>query len=258
MGGASNEAHKQMTEPKPFKWALQLTGPNLDIEDALAWYAKADPMITLEGINGKPVPVLTSPQLDVLGTAREAQEVAQRLLALVNGVLFVIEPARTPLKAAGICERLTDGEWNFHLMSVGLVTGRSRVMAVGIAIVGGEPSPQHTRPSAAVRWSAAAQQDQVVADVLKYLSGGPDWFNFYKAFELMRDDINQRSGGQHRQERMGWPPKAQIDHFTLSANVYRHAPPWKGNYTPGNAMPLGEATRYIQLLASTWLKWRFP
>ena len=139
-----------------------------------------------------------------------------------------------------------------------LGTRSPRVGTIGIAIAGQEPSAQHVRPPAALQWLAAAQRDQVVADVLKYLSGTPDWFNFYKAFERMRADINRRSGGQHRQKQMGWPPKSQLDHFTRSADVYRHAPPWKSGYTPAKAMPLKEATRYIQSLAITWLKWRFP
>jgi hypothetical protein len=248
-----------MTEPQQFRWALQLSAPQLDIEDAIAWCgSNSDPTIRSLGSDAIPLFVLTSPQMEVLDNAREVEDVATRLLAIVNGVLFVLEPDRVPLASVGVVERRADGKWNHHVTSVGVMAGRSRASAAGMAIVGGQPSPQHTRPAPALRWSTAAQTDQVVSDVLRYLSRKPDWFNFYKAFELMRDDINQRTGGQHRHEQMGWPAKKRLDHFTLSAQVYRHAPPWDGGYTPTNAMPLGEATRLVRALAQTWLMWRFP
>jgi hypothetical protein len=231
----------------------------MDIEDAITLYgANSDPaMQTMDDGTGRSVTLLTSPQLDLLSSATEVDEVAKRLLGIVNGVLFILEPGRIPLAAAGVLEQRADGKWNHHVIAETFID-RSRLSAVGMTIAGGKPSPQHTRPPPALRWSAAAQSDQVVGDVLIFLSGDPDWFKFYKAFELMRDDINQRIGGQHRQEQMGWPAKKDLDHFTLSAQVYRHAPPWDGDYTPAKAMPLGEAAQYIQSLAGTWLAWRFP
>ena len=249
-------------ETPQFRWALQLTGARMDMEDAVTLFgANSDPTIrTMDDGNGNTINLLTSPQLDLFNTAREVDEAAKRLLGIVNGVLFVLEPGRAPLAAAGVRERNANGGWNAYAIAgtVNLIERNDRLRAVGMAILGGEPFPQHTRPPAALRWAAAAQSDQVVGDVFIYLSGAPDWFDFYKAFELMRDDINQRIGGQHRQEEMGWPPKKDLDHFTLSAQVYRHAPPWEGGYTPAKAMPLGKATRYIQSLASIWLAWRLP
>jgi hypothetical protein len=64
-----------MTELKYFKWALQVTGQSLDMEDALLLCANADPMLHIvRGSDGKPFPILTSLQLDPLGTAREVDE----------------------------------------------------------------------------------------------------------------------------------------------------------------------------------------
>jgi hypothetical protein len=209
---------------KQFRWALEVTGPPLDIEDATTLFgADSDPSIITDA--GKQITVLTSSQLDSLTSAREVDEVAKRLLAMVNGILFVLEPGRDPLKAAGVRERREDGTWNIHLVpAAALLIGRGRLRAVGMAIFGGQPAPEYLRPPAALRWAAAAQSDQVIADVLAYLSGEPDWFNFYKAYELMRDDVNQQIGGQHRQEQMGWPAKKDLDHFTLSAGLSTCSP----------------------------------
>lgn len=248
-----------MTETQQFRWALQVAAPQLDMEDAIAWFgSNSDPTIRSFGSDAQPLFLLTSPQMEVLDAAREVEDVATRLLAIVNGVLFVLESDRVPLTSAGVQERAADGKWINHLGAIGISNGRSRARAGGMAIVGGMPSPQHTRPAPASRWSAAAQTDQVVWHVLKYLSGKPDWFDFYNAFELMRDDINRRISRRHRQEQMGWPAKKDLDHFTLSAQVYRHAPPWDKGYKPANAMPLGEATRFIHSLTQIWLTWRFP
>jgi hypothetical protein len=247
-----------MTEPREFRWALQVSAPRFDMDDAIAWYgANSDPTIHNVGSDTTPLFLLTSPQLEVLGTASEVEDVAAKLLAIVNGVLFVLEPDRVPLTSAGVQERGADGKWIHHLTATGLVTGRSRVRAIGMAIVGGQPSSQHTRPAPALRWSAAAKTDEVVSHVFKYLSGKPDWFDLYNAFDLMRDDINRRID-KHRQQQMGWPVKKDLDHFTLSAQVYRHAPPWDGGYTPATAMPLHKARRFIQSLTNIWLTWRFP
>lgn len=250
-----------MTKAKEFTWALQVSGQKIDIDDTLALYGEnSDPSIhQMNGGDGQLVTVLTSPQFELLSTATEVDEVATRLLKIINGTLFVVDPGRAPLASGGIRKRSPNGGWDYHLVAgTGHIISRSRARGVGVAIINGEPSPEHTCSPAAARWSAAAHSDQTVSDVLMYLSGEPDWFNFYKAFELMRDDINKRGEGRHRQQQMGWPAKKDLDHFTLSAQVYRHAPPWKGGYTPARAMPLNKAARYIQSLVATWLTWRFP
>src|SRR6266702_4015193 len=46
-----------------------------------------------------------------------------------------------------------------------------------------------------------------------------NWFDLYKAFERMRDDIN-RALGQHNEATIGWP---DTDFFTESSQVHRHS-----------------------------------
>ena len=79
------------------------------------------------------------------------------------------------------------------------------------AFTEGIASPSRTRfggrvNTSPVPWVAAAQSDDVVADVLTYLRGEPDWFDLWKVFETMRDDINRRLGGQKRmvENEKGW------------------------------------------------------
>jgi hypothetical protein len=257
LGRFGEDASGYMTKAQKFRWALQVSAPRLDMDDAIALYGtNSDPTIHSVGSDANPLFLLTSPQLEALAAAREVEDAATKLLAIVNGVLFVLEPERVPLTSGGVQERGADGNWIHHLTAIDLVA-RSRFHADG-KIVGAQPSPQRTRPAPALRWTAMAQTDELVGHVFRYLSGKPDWFDYYNAFDLMRDDITRRLGGQRRQEQMGWPAKKDLDHFTLSAQVYRHAPPWDAGYTPANAMPLCEARYFMRSLANIWLTWRFP
>jgi hypothetical protein len=91
--------------------------------------------------------------------------------------------------------------------------------------------------------------------VLTFLRGEPDWFDLYKAFELMRDDINNRIG-QHNQTQIGWPEKREMNSFSESAQVHRHSPAKWGRYDLGTAMPLNDARKFVRSLTKTWLDWR--
>ena len=93
--------------------------------------------------------------------------------------------------------------------------------------------------------------------MLKHLSGEASWFDLYKAYEMMRDDIDACLG-KRQEAQIGWPSDNRIGHFRLSAQVYRHAPPWDGGYTPEKAMPLREAQQFLQSLVNRWLQWRLP
>ena len=122
----------------------------------------SDPTIHSVGSDANPLFLLTSPQLEALAAAREVEDAATKLLAIVNdGVLFVLEPERVPfLISGGVQERGADGNWIHHLTAIDLVA-RSRFHADG-KIVGAQPSPQRTRPAPALRWTAMAQTDELV------------------------------------------------------------------------------------------------
>jgi hypothetical protein len=106
-------------------------------------------------------------------------------------------------------------------------------------------------------WMTEATRDDTLADVLTFLRGEPDWFDLYKAFELMRDDINRRLG-QHRYAQMGWPDKPKIDEFSESAQVHRHSRVKWGRFDLSTAMEFDQARAFVQSLARTWLDWRYP
>src|SRR5262245_43641187 len=114
------------------------------------------------------------------------------------------------------------------------------------------PPPPH------MVWMTEATRDDTLADVLTFLRGEPGWFDLYKAFELMRDDINSKLG-QNKYEQMGWPDKKTVDVFSESAQVYRHSrAKWPEGYDLITAMKSDEAREFIQSLALAWLGWHYP
>ena len=128
-----------------------------------------------------------------------------------------------------------------------------------------EPRMVNSYPDlATARWAVALEgdafdieRDDTLADVLTFLRGEPDWFDLYKAFELMRDDINRRLG-RHRYEQMGWPDKKIVDEFSESAQVYRHSRVKWGRFDLSTAMKFDNARAFVQSLARKWLDWRYP
>jgi hypothetical protein len=232
---------------KDFQWALALNGTRFDLEDAVALFGGdvVDPAVHLVEVEwGPPITILTSPHMDELSAPHQVLGVASRLLALVNGALFVRQAQREALNVRVLYKRRDDGPWDQH----GFPSHFIDVDRVGTPVVQANGTPP-SQSAPAQLWVAAAQSDQVVADVLTYLSGEPNWFDIWKAFEVMQKARNTR----HRRGKLVWPP--DLKHFKFSVGVYRHPPPWKGGYTPEKAMTLIEARQFVQTLAHIWLNW---
>src|SRR5262252_7572883 len=106
-------------------------------------------------------------------------------------------------------------------------------------------------------WLTEATRDDTLADVLTFLRGEPDWFDLYKAFELMRDDINSKLG-QNKYGQMGRPDKKTADAFSAGALVYRHSRAKRPQgYDLSTAMKSDQAREFLHSLARTRLGWRY-
>ena len=185
-------------------------------------------------------------------------EASKPLVDLINGILFVREPTRKPLRSGAVHERQPDGTWNAGTIHAGMhvMEGRSRLKANAVAVTApGSPPPPPPPPPPHTIWLKDALTGSVVSDVLTFLRGEPDWFDLYKAFELMRDDVNNHLG-QHNQTQIGWPSKDERDFFSESAQVHRHSPIKWGRYNLKTAMQLHEARKFVRSLANAWLNWR--
>jgi hypothetical protein len=232
------------------KWAVELLGEDFDLHDARELFASG--AVRVETLASSKT-VLIADDFESLTEVLQVREAAKRLIDLINGALFLHDAARNPVRIGSLHEN-RDGKWHQHaIITPEPAVFRTKFYSATVTVNGVPDQPQ---PPPERKWVHDALSDDVVADVLNYLRGKPDWFELYKAFERMRDDINQRLGGQHRQEKMGWPAKGDLDSFSESANVHRHSPAKWGRLNPTTAMKLDDARSYVNRLAQTWLKWR--
>lgn len=237
------------------RWAIALEGNQIDLRDALRSFASNGPVRVgeIRRPDGTPATAIVADELGGVSTTEEAHEIGTRLVDWLNGALFVQNADRQRLTLAAVVERDAAGTWIRGIApGAGTAKGRSRAYFVGQTIgPDGQPLPSPPQPHD--RWIELATSDVVAADVLTYLSRELDWFDIYKAFEMMRDDLN-RVVGTNNYASIGWP---NVKRFQASAQVYRHAmPKWPVGYNMKTAMGLDEARKLVRELAEKWLNWR--
>jgi hypothetical protein len=209
------------------RWAVALEGDAFDIEDARDLFAQSDDVIQVRIIEVAPdrnPTVLLAKEFESLTNSSEVFEASSRIFDFLNGIMFLRDVARKPLRPGAVHERQEDGRWSGGTQyAKAVLAGRGRARASTEVLRGPDSSPQLPPPPPPhTIWMTEATQDDTLADVLTFLRGEPDWFDLYKAFELMRDDISRKLG-QHKYEQMGWPAKTKLDEFSESAQVHRHS-----------------------------------
>jgi hypothetical protein len=245
------------------RWAVALEGDPFDIEDARDLFAKHDEVQVriIEVAPDRNPTVLLAKEFENLSSSSEVSEASRRIFDLLNGIMFVRDRVRKPVQPGAVYERREDGRWSAGTIFAKLAAfeDRDRFYAAAVILQApGSPPPSPAPPPPHMVWLTEATRDDTLADVLTFLRGEPDWFDLYKAFELMRDDINSKLG-QNKYEQMGWPDKKTVDVFSESAQVYRHSrAKWPEGYDLITAMKSDEAREFIQSLALAWLGWRYP
>ncbi len=206
-----------MAEIKRGEWVAELHGDDMDLELArnLFGESKDFAVVQIEGAAGKAITVLSSKQFDEL-PERDMRMTSPQICRMVNGLLFILDRKRQPLRIGGMRQRSANDGWNIHMVvEPGYLELRGAFLTATIT-QSGMASATPTRQSG---WADLAGRDDAVEEVLMFLrNDNPEWFDLYKAFERMRDDINRRLG-QHREDEMGWPAKSELDHFSRSAQV---------------------------------------
>jgi len=236
------------------RWAVSLTGEKIDLSDALSLFGERGDVQVCRIMTrfGHEKIVLISNEFEGMSDHSRVQDAAERIVTLINGILFVDDAKRAPLQINGVHKRADDGQWLGAIQSAAsIASGRSRVRAMA-SPPEGSPPPRAPRETI---WLREAAQDDIVADVLSFLRGEPGWFDLHNAFERMRSDINSQLG-QNKEGAIGWP---DTNHFRQSAQVYRHSKAkWPQGYSMANAMKISDAREFVQLLTRAWLGWRYP
>lgn len=242
------------------RWGAALLGAAEDLEDAAALFARPGPIeVGAVEAHARRHAALFSDHLDAAENVHEAHELGGRLVERLSGALFVGVPERGTVTFGGVLGRGGDGAWTLTVFgAANLRDGRDRVTATAsVTPLPGQPPPPPPQPLPQPRWTEESFGDDALADVLDFLRGQPGWFELYKAFERMRDDVQRRAGrGWEAIGGLDWPPKREIDFFTESAQVHRHSRARRGRYDLSTAMPLDEAQRMVARLARAWLAWR--
>jgi hypothetical protein len=154
---------------------------------------------------------LFSDQFEGMSDAIDVAEASAPIIDAINGICFIHDSARAPLRRSRVHRRLLTGDWDSGTIfaSAAQSLGMSRAVAFGQAIdKDGNVIIQQSRQSI---WLQHAVKDERTLDVLAYIRGTPDWFILYKAYEAMKAD----GGGPAT----GWPDSSR---FRQSANIRRH------------------------------------
>jgi hypothetical protein len=249
MRGSDKEdhgAHGEYLMNASRRWAVALTSDDdIDLKIARALFKIGEPKVgEITVFTGRVATALFSDQFDTMTDASVVADASSPIIDAINGICFIHDAARSPLRRGGIHERLSNGDWGGGTaFAIGEMRGRSRAVAFGAALdkdgnVLANPQSQQSV------WLQNAVKDENVRDALAYLRGTPDWFLLYKAYETMKKD-----GGP-----AVWP---DTERFSRSANIHRH---FSGHpsakQTPNKPfvpMDLNEATSFIRSLATTWL-----
>jgi hypothetical protein len=235
------------------RWAVSLASDDaIDLKIARALFEIGDPQVgEIKVFTGRLETALFSDQFEKMSAALDVADASTPIIDAINGICFIHDPDRSPLRCGGVHERLANGDWGGGT-AFATVTISAKARATAFAEVldkdGDVKPPPRSRQSV---WLQNAVKNEGALDVLAYIRGSPDWFLLYKAYETMRAD----GGGAAA----GWP---DTDRFSRSANIRRHfSRHSSAKQTPDKPfvpMDLGDATSFIRTLATLWLNSKFP
>lgn len=242
--------------PLSAKCAVALSGHPRDLEDLRTWFVSGPiQVVEIDVPAAGRVTALLAEEFDGLSSGEQVQAMAPRLVGQLNGVLFASDPDRPPVRVFGIYERTANGDWGHtHVSLVEKLSARDRVTVV---LTGPDGLPVPGPPPSQPVWLALASgptDPNPAADILIALRGEPDWFDLWKAFEIIVTDERKLPN---------WPTD-EIEWFRKTASQYRHSPSnrhavagrkWlKKEKKP--KMGIRQARHLVARLAVEWLDWQ--
>lgn len=160
-------------------------------------------------VGGAERAVLRSSHFDQLNNSVAIWEAAKLLAIRINGA-FATHARSEPVAVEAVVERRSDGSIGLHaIVAAGSIRARSRVSF---------SSSSPSGPTAVQQWLELADINELVEDLLRHQSAQPNWYDLYKAFEVVR----KLCGGQRALEQRPWCP-LELSEFTHAANFFRHS-----------------------------------
>lgn len=230
------------------RWVVELSGELIDLHDAVDLFRDGPPTVQFAVLPHREAVVLMADEFELLQAIPDVQTAAERVLVALNAVLYLEDHDRKPLSISGVHKRRANGTWD-----IGMIVSGTSFRLRGARLRG---QPGAIGPTRQSNWLQAGLDDEIVADVLSYLRGEPDWIALYKAYEAMNKDVTalkSRKGPISR-----WPSQSQIGSFTRDAQLHRHSKSWceKHGITNTGAMTFSEASALVRSMITTWIEWR--
>ena len=195
--------------------------------------------------------VLRSPDLDDLSDAREVEQRARKLVAVLNGLARIEVPDFTPVAVSGGIVKYDGGRREFSLHCE---PDEYRLRPGLTQLIGPDRQRATPPPRPMAAWAALAQRDANARQVLGLFAEQPDPVNLYRVFEVIRADV----GGEDALIANGWTSGNQITRFRRTANSVsalgteaRHGV--EPTAPPANPMSGLEMQTFVTGLLEKWL-----
>ncbi len=148
---------------------------------------------------------------------------AENIVEVLNGLAKVKEENQRPVRVGNIF-KLTEGRRRSAYIFPESIELRARVFPPTVTLVDGKEEPDVGDPGSQALVKQA-EQDSVLAQVLKLIGGEHTWVSLYKVYELIREDAG---GNIDAVDAKGWAKKADLRSFHDTANWHetphgRHA-----------------------------------
>jgi hypothetical protein len=217
---------------------IWLDGDPFDLDDLAELLPSGDVRVVREGEEF----YLTSPDIDNPREGQRHDEVAETLIARINGIGAVRYSNFRPVALRGT---YTEGETQHSWAKISPMEARVRMQAAMTQtdsdgnIVPDEPSPWPDRLSQA---ASHPDLDKVLGIMGRSKSLG--WADLYKVFEFVR-----RSVPEDEMQQRGWATKRRLSLFRQTAQAERHA----HSSVPADPMPLPVARDLVNHLVTAWM-----
>jgi len=235
------------------EWRVHVQGDQLHLETLRETLANYDPSIIREGNDY----YLISKEWNQLDDARTIHNRAEEFVRLVENAHYLHSRDIAPL-TIGAVVRIDDDGRQHHVLIAAHGTLNVNLQPVRLRATGTTTAPdkelsQETAEHQLIRFLRAAQKKSDVRDAQRFYRKG-DWNGLYKAYELVRDDVN----GEKQILSRKWILRTELKRFTQMAQSRaglgddaRHA---SKKYTrPAKPMSLLEAKEIIGKLLRSWI-----
>jgi hypothetical protein len=203
-------------------WGARLEGHEFDLEDWRDMFAPPfQPWVEVVPRQPGDMNVMRSSVFEDVTKAEEARDRAIPLIEQLNGAALLSRNCEPVVFAGAV--RIQDDQISIHVFAEMHARARAhlRAVAVGLNANGEVMPPNPPALSDEQKWIVKAQQSDLVADLLTHLARATNWYDLYKAIEL----LEKIDGGEHVIVKRLGSGGEDWKSARATANCFRHAGP---------------------------------